>query len=278
VKDEALLAPWRVCLALSFWVGASVGSFLNVVHWRLPRGRSVVSPPSACPRCGGRIRPWHNIPVVGWLLLRGRCHDCALPIAARYPLVEALCGVLWCLVYLRLLPGPTSLLEPGRLALLPLWGAWVSGLLVISLIDADHRIIPPALSLPWIPIGIGLAAVSDMLALPGPGFPAAAVGATLGYIGMDLVARVGRGLFRREALGQGDVHLMAAIGAWLGPWPALPVVLFGASLVGSIVGIGVIAARGRNRPAHLPFGPMLCLAAVVHWLFPGRAGRLVSGW
>ena len=273
MNEDVLLSPWRFLLVLFFWIGASVGSFLNVVAWRLPRARSVVRPPSSCPRCGHRIRPWHNIPVLGWLILRGRCHDCGLPIAARYPLVEALCGTLWCLVYLRLLPGPESLISPGLLPLASAWGGFISVLFVISLIDGEHRIIPPILSLTLIPLGVGLAACCDLAGLPGPGFPASALGGALGFLGMATVAGVGRFLFRREALGVGDVHLMGALGAWLGAWPALPAVLFGASVVGSVVGIGVVTVRGRDRPAHLPFGPMLCLAAVTQWLFPDLLGR-----
>lgn len=274
MNDRLLEETWRTLLVASGAVGACIGSFLNVVAWRLPLGRSVVSPPSACPRCGRGIRPWHNIPVVGWLLLRGRCFDCRLSIPVRYPLVELAVALLWAALFYRLAPTPEALLSGRSWWLLPALGFYFSTLVAITLIDAAHRIIPPALSWPLIPLGVVVAVASDLWGLGHPGLPESVAGALLGGAGTGLLAWFGRWVFRRDALGEGDVHLLAAIGAWQGAWPTLPMTLFLASLAGSVVGISVIARRGRDRPPHLPFGPMLCGAALAVFLWPDLAERL----
>lgn len=275
MSDPIVERTWWLLLLCAAATGGAIGSFLNVVAHRMPEGRSVVHPPSACPRCGRGIRPWHNIPVLGWLLLRGRCYDCSLPISPRYPLVEAGVAVLWALLFLDAAPDAESLTTTRRWLATPVVGLYVSALVAITLIDAEHRIIPPVLSWPLVPLGILAAVASDQLGLGLCSVPESISGALLGGAGMMLLSTVGRWIFRRDALGEGDAHLMAAVGAWQGPWPALPMTLFLASLVGSVVGIIILRTRGAARPPHLPFGPMLCGAAFVLWLSPDLWGLIV---
>lgn len=260
--------PWLFLLALCGALGAVVGSFLNVVSYRLPLGRSVVSPGSACPSCKSTIRPWHNIPVLSWLLLRGRCHDCGAGFSIRYPLVEAAAAGLWILVYLHFVPGPEAL-AGGPQPLIPvvLYGSYFSALLAISLIDAEHFIVPDVISLPLVPIGITAIALLDRAGLSEVPLPSAVAGAFAGALAMLALAGFGRLLLGREALGMGDVKLVAAIGAWQGAHPTLLLTIFIASLLGSIVGIAWMAVHGRQRHLKLPFGPYLCCGALAAWLW-----------
>ncbi len=264
---DPMTANWRVLLVFGVLVGGAIGSFLNVVAWRLPRGESVTHPPSACPHCGHRIRPWHNLPVLGWLMLRGRCHDCGEPISPRYPAVEALCAGLWVLLFVDLIPDPSHLTQPRDLLPFFAYGLYFSALLAISLVDLDHFIVPDSISLPLVPLGIGAVALLDHWGVGRVDFPSSVFGAIVGGGSMLALALVGRLAYGREALGMGDVKLMAAIGAWQGLHPALLLTVFGGSLLGSVVGIGNIAVHGRDRQAKLPFGPFLCGAALVAWIW-----------
>jgi leader peptidase (prepilin peptidase) / N-methyltransferase len=264
---DPMVANWRVLLCVGALTGGAIGSFLNVVAYRLPRGKPVTHPPSACPHCGHGIRPWHNIPVFGWLMLRGRCHDCGEPIAPRYPAVEALCAAMWALLFWDLMPSPSALTEPEQLAPFFAYGLYFSALLAISLVDLDHFIVPDSISLPLVPLGVGTVALLDHYGLSRVSFPDSVLGAVVGGGSMLALALVGRLIYGREALGMGDVKLMAAIGAWQGLHPALLLTVFGGSLLGSVVGIGSIAARGRDRQAKLPFGPFLCGAALIAWVW-----------
>ncbi len=263
---DPLVEIWAAALVISVVVGGLVGSFLNVVAWRLPNGRSVVHPPSACPHCGRQIRPWHNVPVLGWLLLRGRCADCKSPISSRYPLVEAACAGLWGLLFLAMIPSPEALQSAASIPAFGAFAAYFSALLAISLIDADHFIVPDVISLPLIPLGIAAVALLHTAGAQVPSLPNAVLGAAVGGGVMWAIAWGGRLAFGREAMGMGDVKLVAAIGAWQGAWPTLLLTIFGASLLGSVVGLGSIALRGRDRPAKIPFGPWLCAGALIAWV------------
>ncbi len=263
---EPLTQIWLALLGVAMLVGGLVGSFLNVVAWRLPNGRSVVYPPSACPCCGRQIRPWHNVPVLGWLMLRGRCADCRQPISARYPLVEAACAALWGALFVAMIPTPSALAAPAILPAVGAFAAYFSALFAISLIDADHFIVPDVISLPLIPLGIAVVALLHAAGAPVPSLPEALLGAALGGGVMWVIALGGRLAFGREAMGMGDVKLVAAIGAWQGAWPTLLLTIFGASLLGSVVGLGSMALRGRDRPAKIPFGPWLCAGALISWV------------
>jgi leader peptidase (prepilin peptidase)/N-methyltransferase len=222
--------------------GAAFGSFLNVVIWRLPRGESVVTPPSACPECGTRIRPYDNVPVLSWLLLRGRCRDCAIPISRRYPLVEALTAAL--LVAVILVKGA------DRDALLGI--AFVLLLVPVTFIDLDHRIIPNRLMLVGTVLGPALVLLTDPGAIVEHLIAAAAAG---GFLLAAAVARPG-------GMGMGDVKLAAVMGLFLGRdvGPAMLVALVAGSLLGAVI----IARQGAaGRKTAVPFGPFLALGGVV---------------
>jgi len=260
-------SEWWTLLAFTVFVGACVGSFLNVVAGRLPEGRSVSSPPSACPHCKHPIRPWHNIPVLGWLILAGRCRDCAEPISVRYPLVEAGCAALWALIFVTLVPDAAALTDPVGV-LLPLLGfeLFFSALLAISLIDADHFIVPDEISLPLIPLGIAATAMLHAAGLSTTSFVDVTFGAIAGAGVMLAIRALGYTLFRREAMGMGDVKLVAAVGAWMGLHPALFLTIFGGSVIGAVAGISVSLIR-RGRPPMLPFGPYLCAGALLAFVW-----------
>jgi leader peptidase (prepilin peptidase) / N-methyltransferase len=264
------VGAWWVLLALTWMVGSAIGSFLNVVAGRLPEGMSVVTPASACPKCHHPIRPWDNLPILSWFILRGRCRDCDTRISARYPAVEAGTAVLWVVLFVGTvgLPSATAFPVPaGDLALVGIYGVFFSALLAVSLIDADHFIVPDVISLPLVPIGLTVVALLDVAGISRVSFPHAVFGAVVGAGVMLLIAGAGRVAFGREAMGMGDVKLVAAIGAWMGLHPALLLTVFGGALFGSVVGIATMTIRGRGKPAKLPFGPYLCAGALTAWLW-----------
>lgn len=232
-------------------LGAVVGSFLNVVIHRLPKGESLAFPPSACPRCGARIRPRDNLPVVGFLLLRGRCRDCREPISWRYPLVEALMGGLS--LALWALHGPSLLFGVHFV--------FLAGLVVVTFIDLDLKIIPDSLSLGGVVAGLVFAFLTPL------GWKASLLGIGLGGGVLLAVAGGYYLLTRREGMGLGDVKLLAAIGAFLG-WEAVLFTVFVSSLVGSALGLALTARRGSGMKLEVPFGPFLALGAAA-WVFAG---------
>ncbi len=238
-------------LAVAGLLGLVVGSFLNVVIHRLPRERSVVSPPSSCPSCGARIAPWDNVPVASWILLGGRCRSCRAPIGARYPLVELANAVLWVLV----LRGAPSWGDAATGAFL------ASACLALLAIDYDFQILPDAITLPGIAVGLALAFVS-VRRTP----LEAALGAALGAGGLFLLAFTYERIAGQEGMGLGDVKMLGMIGALLGPWGVVVTVLI-ASLSGSVVGVAVILGRGGDGKTRLPFGVFLALGAVAAWFF-----------
>jgi leader peptidase (prepilin peptidase)/N-methyltransferase len=234
-------------IVFAFLFGAVVGSFLNVCIHRIPKGESVVAPASHCPACQTPIRAWDNIPLVSFALLRGRCRACGNPISWRYPLVEALTGTLFAMTVARF--GVT----PQAALLLP----FLSGLVVVSFIDLDHQIIPNVVTLPGIPLGL-LAG----LVLGEPPLLDRVMGTLLGAGFLYLVLFYGGALFGQEAMGEGDLNLIALVGAFLG-WKAVALTIFLGCLFGSAVGLALIASRRLGRRQHIPFGPFLSLGAVV---------------
>ncbi len=249
--------PLASCFVVAF--GLVVGSFLNVCIHRLPLGESVVRPRSRCPHCGGAI-PWHhNVPIVSWLALRGRCARCAAPISWRYPLVEALAGatalVLWRLT--------------GPAAAFPIATAFALAMLVLFFTDLDHQLLPDAVTLSGTAAGLACAWFNPFL--PGEGWEriwSAGAGAALGSGLLWTVGAVYGKLRRVEAMGLGDVKMMAMVGAFSGPAGALFTV-FAASVVGAVVGVALIPLRGRSLRDKLPFGCFLAPAALAG-LFAGR--------
>lgn len=235
---------------VAFVIGLVFGSFLNVVIARLPRGESVVTPPSRCPRCKKRIRPWDNIPVVSYLMLGGRCRDCKRKIPVRYPVIEFLAGLLlWLLV--RQAPHPAVLL-PQAVFLLTL--------LAIAWIDLDTRTIPDVFTIPG--VGLGLAA-----SLFGPpGLVASLLGAAAGGASLWLVGYAYERATGVPGMGGGDVKLAAMMGAFLGAAGVFGAI-FLASLAGSIFGAILIASGKGSRRSAIPFGTFLAPAAMVLLLY-----------
>lgn len=229
--------------------GLVVGSFLNVVIHRVPAGVSVVSPPSACPNCDVRIRARHNLPVVGWLLLRGRCADCGEPISVRYPLVELLTGLLFVAMALRL-----------ALPDLPAFLYFTAIGVALSAIDLDTRRLPNAIVLPSYPVIAVLLTASA--AYQGDFWPLLRAG--LG--GLALFAFfVVLAVAHPAGMGFGDVKLAGLVGMVLGylSWRALLVGGFAGFLLGAVVGIAVIALRKGDRRTALPFGPFMVAGALL---------------
>lgn len=240
---ESALAPAGVVWAVAAVFGACVGSFLNVVVHRVPRRISVVHPPSRCPACERRIRPWENVPVFGWILLRGRCAGCAAAISWRYPAIEFLVAALAVACLWRFGPGAQALANFTLLA----------AMVAVALIDWEFMIIPDPISLGL--LGLGLA-VSPFV---GPGPWAALVGAAVGGGLLLLVGAAWEKARGIEAMGGGDVKLMAAVGAFLGATSALLVIFLGAFL-GALVGAVLLRRRGQARIA---FGTFLAAATLV---------------
>lgn len=262
-------------------LGLLIGSFLNVVVYRVPNGRSIVHPPSVCPRCQTPIAPRDNVPVLSWLLLRGRCRHCAEPISARYPLVEAGTGLAFALTAYLLLPS-------ALIGLLPLALVLVAFGIALALIDIDVHRLPNALVLPLYPItviGLALAGVVEGSSARLAGALAGA-GVWLLLIGGIWLATGGRGM------GFGDVKLAPVLGAftgWIG-FDAAVVGLLVAFVAGSVVPLALVAARRTRQPVpaisastagrtgirgmHIAFGPFLLLGAAVGAV----SGSAIATW
>jgi leader peptidase (prepilin peptidase)/N-methyltransferase len=245
-------------LLAAFVVGAAVGSFLNVCIVRLPAGQSVVYPPSRCPQCGARIRSWDNIPLISYLLLRGRCRSCGRRISARYPVVEALTGLMFVLLLQRFDLSP----HLGVAAL------FMAALIVITFVDLDHQIIPDVISLPGIVVGLVVSALGY-----GPSLVDSALGVVCGGGILYAVAFGYHALTGREGMGGGDIKLLAMIGAFVG-WRGVLVTLVLGSFTGAVVGVTLMLARGADTRLPIPFGPFLALGAMcalffgeplIHW-------------
>ena len=275
---------WRAHIGLFLTtaavVGLVVGSFLNVVTLRLPRmmertwrrdyqqmlesdlaaqipsndSLNLISPPSTCPQCGHRIRPWENIPVISYLLLRGRCAKCRKTISIRYPIVELLSAMLSI---------PVAYVFGASLTTLAvLIFTW--SLVALAVIDIDHQLLPDDITLPL--LWLGLLANSQALIVP---LEQALLGAIGGYLSLWSVFWGFKLLTGKEGMGYGDFKLLAALGAWLG-WKALPLVIILSYFVGAAVGIGLILLRGRDRNIPIPFGPYLATAGWIAMLCGDR--------
>jgi leader peptidase (prepilin peptidase)/N-methyltransferase len=235
-------------------LGLAIGSFLNVVAYRLPRGESLSRPASRCPACDTPVKPYDNVPVLSWLALRGRCRSCRAGISVRYPLIEALTGALCVAVVLAGGGQPDTLLGL----------AFVLLLVPVAFIDLDHRIIPNKLTAPGAILAVALVAILRPSDLPEHLLAGAAAG---GFLLAAAIAKPG-------GMGMGDVKLAAVMGLFLGS--AVAPALFLALIAGSVVGMALMARRGvrDGRRATIPFGPWLALGGVAA-LFAGDA---VVGW
>jgi len=254
-------------------LGLVIGSFLNVVILRLPRMMerdwrqecaelladaanadgagadsaerlTLSTPGSSCPNCGHQIRPWENIPVLSFLLLRGRCSNCAKPISWRYPLIEALTALLSLIVIWQF--GPTL---QGAFALVLTWG-----LIALAAIDVDTQLLPDDITLPLLWLGL-LLSVQGLFV----DSETAVIGAAAGYLSLWLVFHLFRLLTGKEGMGRGDFKLLALFGAWLG-WQSLPQILLLSTIPGALFGIALIATGRSERKTPIAFGPFLAIA------------------
>lgn len=236
--------------------GLAIGSFLNVVIYRVPAGTSVVRPPSACPGCHNPITARDNIPVASWLLLRGRCRNCRMPISPRYPGVELLTGAVWVAVALRF----------GWSWTLPAEVIFVTGLIALAFIDFDHMKLPKVIV--W-PTGVAVAAALLLAAGVEGSWHRLGIAAACGAAEFAILFSIN--LASPRALGFGDVRLGLVIGlalGWLG-WRYVFWGFFGAALLGSVIGIGLIAAKRARMGSRVPFGVFLATAAIVVLLYSG---------
>jgi leader peptidase (prepilin peptidase)/N-methyltransferase len=241
----------------AFVIGVVLGSFLNVCIWRLPARQSIVSPPSHCPKCEAGIRVYDNVPLLSFALLRGRCRACRQPISWRYPVVEVLTGLTLVALVRHFGLGP----------LLPVYAGFMAALIVVTFIDLDHQIIPDAITLPGIVIGLFCAAIGL-----GPSLAASVVGILLGGGFLYAVAAGYEMLTGREGMGGGDIKLLAMIGAFLG-WAGVLTTLLLSSFSGAAVGGLLIVFKRADGQSPIPFGPFLAAGATCA-LFTGN--RLID--
>jgi len=256
----------------AFVWGAIWGSFLNVVIYRLPRGESILTPPSHCPSCGTRI-PWYlNVPIFSYLVLGGRCASCKAAISVRYPLVELICAMLSLATWHSVVYNPLIPTLALALAVYVCLFAFVLGLVAITFIDLDHMIIPDVITLPAIGVGLVFSFVLGGYVL-GSWFEAV-IGAVGGAAFVGLINGGYYALTRKPGIGWGDAKLLAMVGAFLG-WKSLVFVLLAGSLQGLLyAGISLVSGamprdeQGGIRKAKIPFGPFLALGAM-EWLYFG---------
>ena len=264
--------PAFVCVSLL--LGLLIGSFLNVLIYRLPKMMhrdwreqareilelpveaqaatfNLVLPNSSCPHCAHEIKPWENIPVVSYLFLRGKCSSCEAPISLRYPLVELTCGVLS--AYIAWHFGFTW--QAGGMLLL----TW--GLLAMSLIDADHQLLPDSLVLPLLWLGLIANSFGQFTSLED-----ALWGAIAGYLSLWSVYWLFKLVTGKEGMGYGDFKLLAMLGAW-GGWQVLPLTILLSSLVGAVLGLLMLRLRNAETSTPIPFGPYLAIAGWIALLW-----------
>ena len=277
-----LSTPGAVVLA-GLW-GALWGSFLNVCIARVPRGLSVVRPGSHCFACKAPVRAFDNIPILSYLLLRGRCRACGARFSARYALVELLTALLSAAIYWKFVATGLSSDAGGAIAVplarFSLYFAFTATLIVLAFIDLDTKLLPDVITLPAIPIFfLGSFGAHDVP------WSERAIGAAAGYLFIRIIADAYYYLLKREGMGLGDGKLLAVIGAVLG-WKSLPIVLVVGSLLGSLISIPVLVAARRRagaapappegddehslRRVQVPFGPFLAMGALI-FLFAGSA-------
>ena len=259
-------------IASSALLGLLVGSFLNVVIYRLPKmlekewhsqcqqllypekepienGKrfNLLLPASSCPKCGHKIRAWENIPVISYLLLRGKCAGCGTSISPRYPIIELICGIITAIAAWHF--------GFGWQALAAMVLGWA--LIVLTMIDFDHQLLPDNITQPLLWLGLLLSLATVFVDIQ-----TSLIGAAAGYLALWSVYWLFKLVTGKEGMGYGDFKLLAVLGAWMG-WQMLPVIILLSSIVGAVVGITLILLRGRDRNIPIPFGPYLAAAG---WL------------
>jgi leader peptidase (prepilin peptidase)/N-methyltransferase len=248
--------------AVVFMFGAVVGSFLNVCIHRMPREESVVRPPSHCPSCNQPIHWWDNIPLVSYVVLRGKCRHCQVRISPRYVSVELLTALLFLASWLKF--------RDSSVPMAAIYWTILAGFIAATFIDFEHYIIPNEITVGGAVTGLVVSALYPALhgastILGGLGW--SVLGVFVGGGTLLTVAILGEKIFKKEAMGMGDVKLLAAIGAFLG-WQAALFSVFASSLVGGVVGLTLVATGGKEWSSRIPYGPHIVLGAVV-WMFWG---------
>jgi leader peptidase (prepilin peptidase)/N-methyltransferase len=239
--------PDAFLIVLALILGAALGSFGNMLIWRLPREESIIKPPSHCPKCGHRIRFYDNIPILSYLLLRGRCRDCGELISLRYPAIELASSLLFFGAALKCGWSPATLF----------YGCFLIALLVLALIDIEHWLLPFAITIPMTVMGVGGAAIGVTLPLG-----RALLGAGVGLLFFLAVTYAGKSLLKREAMGGGDVVFGLMAGVYLGVERTV-VMIFLASLLGAAVSVPLLLLRRKKGSDPIPFGPFLSGGAFV---------------
>jgi leader peptidase (prepilin peptidase)/N-methyltransferase len=272
----ALGPAWQLYFGgLVFCLGACMGSFLNVCIYRIPREESVITPGSHCPNCNHPIAWYDNIPLWGYLRLGARCRDCKMRISPRYLIVEMLIAVLFVLVWLKMGPAGNgerllALSPVSNIWLIPIYWLAVFGLALGTFVDLEHMIIPDRVTLGGIALGIVLSMLVPALHFETTfvgGLGAAFIGALAGSGLLWGVALLGKALFKKDAMGMGDVKLLGAIGAFLG-WVAVLFTVMVSSFFGALVGVTLVAMKKKDMQSRIPYGPYLALAALI-WMLWG---------
>ncbi len=270
--------PWFFMTTV-FLVSLAIGSFLNVVIYRIPKMMqnqwqsecrllladelnssdsneenktfNLITPSSSCPKCNAKIKPWHNIPVLGWIILGGKCATCKAPISKRYPAIEALTAAISLVVAWQL--GATSL------ALLFIIITWA--LVALTFIDIDHMLLPDQITLPLLWLAL-IASVFGITIPPGE----AIIGAAIGYLSLWSVYWLFKLVTGKEGMGYGDFKLLAVFGALLG-WQSLPLIILLSSVVGAVIGITLLSIQGKDKATPIPFGPYIAIAGWIALLW-----------
>ena len=243
---------------LIFILGLIVGSFSNVCIYRIPRNESVIYPASHCPKCRTKIKPVDNIPLLSYILLKGRCRNCGSKISIQYPVVEFLTGLIYLIIYLIYGLSIQSLV----------YIILSSALIIIAFIDLQKQLIPDVISLPGIVVGLILSFI-----VPYISFINSALGALVGGGIILIIAWVGSIIFKKEAMGGGDIKLAAMIGAFLG-WRYTIISLFWGFFLGALTGIILIMTKIKKREDAIPFGPFIALGSIITLLW----GEKILSW
>ena len=280
--EELIQAQPGLSISLAV-LGLIVGSFLNVIIFRLPKMMeaqwqqdysdfngevpeaseklSLAFPGSRCPHCNAEIKPTQNVPVLSYLVLRGKCAACKAPISVRYPVVEVLTGMLWVLYGLKF--GVSNALAGAMLL--------TASLIVLTAIDLDHQLLPDSMTLPLLWIGLLLNIDNTFVSLE-----SAVLGAVFGYLCLWAVFWLFKIVTGKEGMGHGDFKLLAALGAWFG-LAALPTIVLLSSVVGAVLGVALIVAGKQDRETPIPFGPFLAGAGLLHLFYPNFLLTWVTG-